>query len=171
MTETLQQARKNIAELAVDAFSRHRILRLAPHLWKCSRPNSWIYGFFIASLPGALAFWGDLGEAILRPSDYDVMPWLRDAVFSPDYLLSKVQPRPAEEFYPGDALAWAEDNPALLKEAKLRFSRGELHPYAWAELVNEHCHDSEGCLAGSGPSSSSLWLVEALRWFMAHEND
>lgn len=174
MSETLVKARTDIVAMAVDGFKDHQIRLVQPGLWKCSRPNSWIYGFFVAALPGALVFYGDLGEAVLRPSDTDVIPWLRGAVRSEGYLLEKVKPRPEQAFYPGDAVAWAAERvneggaTVVLDDARQMAKDGELNRYTWSDLVYEHTGEAEDCAIGSGPSAASLWLVQALRWFVAH---
>ena len=181
MQDTLAIARKQIHEFAVDGFKDHRVKLLRPGAWKCSRVGSWVYGFIVAELPGALVIYGDLGEAIFRPADTDVMPWLRGAVGSADYLVSKIQPQPEKEFYAGDAVEWArerargdEDAFPLYAEAKLAEERNELNcSEEWCALVEEYDpnHDSDAYSVGQGPSATTLWLIEALRWFVAHESE
>lgn len=168
---TAIETRKTVNELARDAFKNHVITREAANLWRCGRPSSSVYAFLIAALPGALVFYGDLGEAILRPSDRDVMPWLRGAARSFDYVIEKVQPRPEETFYQGDAIEWArsEGFVTLEEEARRAAEFGELDQHRWAELVVEHDYETECCSIGCGPSTRMCWMVEALRWFVAHE--
>jgi hypothetical protein len=168
---TAAETRKQISKMARDAFKDHIITREADNLWLCHRPGTGMYAFRLAALPGALVFYGDIGEAILRPSDRDVLPWLRGAARSFDYVIEKVHPRPEQTFYSGDAIEWARSEclVSVEEEARRQANWGELDQRRWAEIINEHGADSEFCTIGIGASAAMCWMVEALRWFVEHE--
>jgi hypothetical protein len=181
MNETLAEAKAQIAEMAREAFAQH-VCERREGGWLCRRPGTSVYAFWVFTTPGAIVFYGDLGEAILRPSDRDALPWLRGAVRSLDYVIEKVRAGDKTHFYGGDALAWARSTAGDLEDTRARrrglkllaaaldLDRlGDLHQHTWAEAVNEAGFDSECCAIGTGHSSAMLWMVEALRWFVAHE--
>ena len=65
------------------------------------RRGTGMYHMRIIFAPGAVLFYGDCEDGILRCSDRDSLAWLRGAASSPDYLLGKWASRP-KAFYPGD---------------------------------------------------------------------
>jgi hypothetical protein len=169
-------AKGQIAEFAAEAFKDHEVTRRwsvnGDASYRCGKPGTSIYAFNVVTLPGAVVFYGDLGEAILRPSDRDVLPWLRGAVNSADYLISKVKPAPEQTFYVRDAIAWIEDQAEeLVTSTRMRLLEavgdGDRESFA-RELSEVGLLDHR--VPGDGHSADMLWLVEALRWFVAHQS-
>ena len=176
MSDTFAISREQIQAFAVDAFKDHEITVLTDtehvKLYRCGQPGSSVYAFYVAGLPGAVAFYGDLGEAILRPSDRDALGWLRGAVRSPSYLIEKVQPQPDREFYAGDAIAWIDEQDNLTEEQRENFHDAiELCAsrdyHEWSRALSEE-GQLDGYPPGTHAGSAMLWMVEALRWFVAH---
>lgn len=153
--ETLNQTQSDITRLAADAFETHVLTKESDERWKCRRADgSWMHGFFVLVVPGALIVYGDTGDGIFRHSG-NGLPWLRGAVKSPSYLLSKLQNR-KKKFYPGDAIAWAAESVReetfdranqLLADATRLAKYGELHTHTWCELISEY---------GLGPDEYSI---------------
>lgn len=165
-------------------FSEHVITGDALNGWRCGRPKSGFYSFHVIVRPGMVCIYGDIGEGIFRGGEpSDMLGWLRGAVESLDYLASKLQPQ-RKEFYPGDAFAFARemlaDNEArdderyakqwrtIIEEAEDLQEDGMLDGRAWGGLVYEHAPGSDAFDVGTDYASDTLWLIEALRWFVAH---
>jgi hypothetical protein len=183
MSDTLAVTRTQIKEMAIDALSRHQVTVVAPApsaLYKCARPGSWCYGFFVGFPPGAVIFYGDLGEATLRPHAADSLAWLRGSTGSEGYLIEKIKPQPTQEFYRSDAHAWLDElandlraeGLAFDEEADLRTTLDDdcSSPDEFARALSANGL-LDGCVPGLGPSNSTLWMIEALRWFVAHVDE
>lgn len=84
----------DIARMAAERYATMTVAWNAEHhayLCMPAERNGWC---FVATPPGAVILYGDVGEAILRHSDSDSLGWLRRAASReeyPDYLLSKVE--------------------------------------------------------------------------------
>lgn len=186
--ETRAATRATVSELAVEAFGAHALTEVRPWLWVCRRPNTWMYGFYVAVLPGCVVVMGDVGDGIFRMSEGSeaaVVGWLRGAVGSWDYLLGKLTQR-QETFYPGDVLAYLRqradeargDDPGgaggrrherlrdWLNDVEQYARGGDLHAHSWAELVNQHGGDTDDYGVGTGHAASAFWLAEALAAFV-----
>lgn len=175
---TEKEERKAVAQLAVGAFSSHVLTAVRPGLWKCAAPNSWVHGFFVSTMPGAIALYGDTPDALLRvypcATDQAAVEWLRGAVNSPCYLLEKITAKEAwRVFFAGDALRFLRD---LVHDEDSRFipvltSAEEIHECCelgrekWAELMFDYCVD-DAYDAGDGWGASAWWVVEAFRTFI-----
>ena len=172
---TYAEAKATIERLAAESFVSHELTHEGPQEWRCGRKGSVIYSFRILFRPGMIAVWGDLGEWILRHSDRDSLGWLRGAVSSPDYLLSKVQAGERLAFYADEAVAhlkapetaegWGTDRVAKISEE-----------VEWADPLTQEkwlvaCSDAglDDPPLMEYPSSSALWLVELLRKFVSLE--
>ncbi len=92
--------RKKLLESAAGAFKAHVLTvdvldnRMRPVAWRCGVPDSRIYSFHVAELPGCIAQWGDVGGLLIEQGrGYDV-EWLMGAVGRGghiDYMLGKVK--------------------------------------------------------------------------------
>jgi hypothetical protein len=181
-TETLATVRAQIEQFAGEALAAH-VVRVVSggegvRVYRCSRPGTSVYSFTVAVLPNTVVFYGDIGEAILRMHAgkrvQDTLEWLWGAVDSEGYLLEKVRPAPVETFYRADAHAWldararemAESDVAFDDEADLRACLDDetCSPDEFARALSE-AGLLDGRVPGMGPSSATLWMVEALRWF------
>lgn len=175
---TLAKCRQQIAKAAEDAFKNHQVVLEAEGRWLCKKPGTSIYSFRVVALPGAIVIYGDIGEAILRPSDRDVVGWLRGSVGSPDYVLGKMYPTPMSTFYPGDALTWAkeqakehESGRQLLRAALELAQWDELDEHSWGRVIRDADFPGECGSIGCGVQPQVLWLLEALAWFVRHESE
>lgn len=197
VTGTARGCRETVARLAVSAFAPHVLTAVRPGMWKVARPDRWMHGFYLLTGPGMLMVYGDIEEAVLRMTEPEdgVIPWLRGALQSRDYLFSKLRSptelRGWKAFYPDDALAWVaeqvttatadvKDDPAgeggwarrrvrqatqLDRDARVAHAACELHQHAWLELVTEAGYDD--CYnVGVGWSSAAHWTAEALACFV-----
>lgn len=180
MPETAKDMQAIVDQLAADAFATHQLEAKRPGLWKCARERSWIYGFFVSTMPGAIAIYGDTDDALFRVhdvrNDQQAVEWLRGAVGSPSYLFSKVVNRDAyREFYPDDALAFArtlagDDDPPraavdFLDDVVAEAAAGELNAHTWAQHLHDHAID-DAWSVGTDWSSSAWWVLHALRTFI-----
>lgn len=185
MPDTVAATRKQVAELAQDAFKDHVLTKVTDERWRCARPNSWTYGFFVIICPGAVIVYGDIQDGIFRwAGDLNNMDWLRDAVKDREYLLSKLQHR-RQCFYVGDALAWAEERRRefdrddlaidsadahpiddLIQTIQGLAEKGELYEHNFARAVVEAGLESEGCSAATHDDPQNFWLVHALKRFV-----
>lgn len=180
MSETAQDTRATVNSLAVTAFAHHQLSTVREGLWKCARPATWMYGFFVAAMPGAIAVYGDTPDALLRvhstPGATEAVQWLRGAIGSPGYLFEKLVQRQAyQTFYPDDALAWAEHHaaecPARAKRASFladvadAHARGDLRQAQWVDLAHEHGIDDVYDV-GTDWAASAWWMLHAVRTFI-----
>lgn len=126
--ETIKQYRAQMEQLCQRAFARHELHVVQPYdhetgigIYRCQRPDSWIYGFHIAFLPGGtISLYGDitgiqleLGEECevdaslrLKPGYGRTLGWLRRNWKNTKYLMEKAEPtyRKDVEFFPAEVL-------------------------------------------------------------------
>lgn len=178
--ETFAAALATNERLAAESFEDHALQALGPGRWKCQRPGSWCYGFYVLISPGAVVFYGDLDDVVLRMnegSDAAILAWLRGAVNSRDYLLSKLKSEHRRDFYLGDALAWAQEQRPYRRSGPdpVRSFREQLAEEAasyttidqrrFHEIAIDHGIDDVGSV-GEGWASGALWVWQGLRVFM-----
>lgn len=97
-----------LVEHVLKHLDRHEVTQIGENVWRCARPDSWVYGFYVSRVPGGWRVHGDLGDLFVYRSD-DIS-WLRGAVRSPDYLWEKVpEGCKVEHFWPGDGLEALDD--------------------------------------------------------------
>lgn len=160
---------KHAADIARMAAERYATMTVAwnaeHHAYLCmpAGRNCWC---FVATPPGAVILYGDVGEAILRHSDRDSLGWLRRAASNeeyPDYLLSKVEAMGGSRkqlCVPDvDIAEWS--GKYRLRWRKARLDRDD---NAITELVHRFAYDGP-CLVHS---SSALWIWHALCAFVAN---
>lgn len=104
---TRRERRADYEKYADEAFAEHILTPEQTEgpvrMWLCHKPRTGIYHFRVIASPGTLVVVGDVGDGILCASDKDLVPWLRGAVKSPDYLLSKlVKSAYRKEFVEGE---------------------------------------------------------------------
>ncbi len=182
--ETSKVVREQIAGFARDSFKNHVCELVAGEpvpVFKCSEPGTWHCGFFVAFPPGAIVFYGDIGEAsVFEPrcggGVAGRIAWLRGAVGSPSYLLEKRQGAVVEDFYAGDVDSLLRERESELRADGIDFD----HSGVW-QALREDEYSPEECgrelydagladdgVPGYGPSASVIWTIEALRWFVAN---
>ena len=184
---------EQVAEFATKAFERHVIIQnvsqgLYRH-WRCSRPDSGMYAFNVITEPGRLIVTGDLGELILCRCP-DMVEFVRSAIRDLHYLSSKAEGTPTHEWSDDVARDWVDaevteihaemeaDEP-LSEESKKKYAV-RLEKYREVrESIDEGEHSFDHALYESRLtdgcdwprvrtySCEFLWIVEALRWFLA----
>lgn len=171
--ETYDETVTRVASLAREALANHELVQTRVWYWKVSQPGTWAYGFYVLMAPGALVIYGDLGEAVYRmaaKTEQDVLTWLRGAVQSPDYLMSKIaNPDAYRQFYVGDSVALARETGDLqfINEVEFEATHNYLHTeHHWYKLIDEFGIDpmNFGRPVKWGPSA--WWFVHALTCFM-----
>lgn len=175
MGDTYAEVRKDIATFAARDFAQHVLAVEGPNEWRCGKAGTVISSFRILCRPGMVAVWGDMGEWILRHSDKDSLGWLRGAVRSPGYLLSKVKAGEHLRFYAADAMAslddpetvesWGADVIEKIREALPVID--ELTQEKWLDACYSAPLDDPPI--EEYPTESAIWLVELLRKFVALE--
>jgi len=175
--ETSKRQRMLIHDLAMMAFSHHVVDQKEEHLWLCRRPATNIYHFYIAFLPGALAIYGDIGDAIFTGGDRS-LAWLRGAVSGEEpyfsYLLGK-STLAKKEFFPGDAIELIREDAieSVPRAQKLADSWSELlcdlddPGYSWGRACHE-CREAECAAECYDYDSNAYWCANALRWFVGN---
>lgn len=192
--ETYAEARATVLRLADEAFARHEITVEGAGRWLCRQPGEkgpW-YWFRIIAAPGAVLMVGDVGTAVFECGDRDALRTFLRA--DRGYLLTKMTALSRcsgsrEAFYPGDALAWANEQaradseadgfedaegedfgddahaPAWVATARALAAHGELNEHEWDRLVDEAGLDVDAHSVGRNHSRGALWAVEAFRCF------
>lgn len=94
---SLKSYRAKLRRLADDSFKGHVVTPMQTEgpvwMWKCSKPGTWCYGFYVVTAPGMVMTYGDTPEAILRVSTstaQESLSWLLRAVRSDDYVIEKM---------------------------------------------------------------------------------
>jgi len=99
-------------ELIDEAFANHIItseqIEGPVKMWYCGRKGTGIYSYRVISAPGMLLVYGDVGDYMLQANDRDLVPWLRGAVKSENYLISKFVNK-GEIFFPDEAVQLLND--------------------------------------------------------------
>lgn len=107
-----KEYRETIFSLAEESLAKHIIKKELStedfNIWLCRNPDNSFYWYRVICVPGCVIVQGDVGNKIFSVYDRDVVAWLKGAVNSPDYLMSKCEDK-HREFIPGAA-------EALLKE-------------------------------------------------------
>lgn len=183
---TAAETAKQIAGYAQESFKNHVPELLGPGEWLCKKPGTGIYHFFVISRPGTLIVYGDIGEWILQMSEKDPTRWIPGAIRSPGYFFEKMRAADIsgggrDEFYVKDAIADLRHRAAEAREdgredggvsgralgALEEIDEDELtHERFCGVLYDQGC-DEIGHM-GVGPSGRSLWLLEAMKWFVAN---
>lgn len=179
MSETFADVRKDIATFAARDFADHALTVEGPNEWRCGKAGTVIMSFRILCRPGMVVVWGDLGEWVLRPSGRGTVAWLRGAVDSPDYLLSKIAAGKKERFYvaeaeklladPETAEYWGEGVVAKVRESLESRWGDEMTRDEWYQAWSDAGADEPP--GADYPCEAALWLVEMLRKFVALEEE
>ena len=157
-----QETVETVERLAKVSFAGHVLTSdpAWPGLWRCRNPGTTFYSFNILFPPGAVVLYGDVGEIILRPNDYDSLGWLTRCINSRDYILSKIRPG-TKTYYLGDGKAELEK----AMEGKIHvgvsfdiYTMEQFHN-SWYEVTDSDMPEI------SGHSAANLWNYEALGTF------
>lgn len=190
--ENSDVTREQIGRLSDDAFKDHVIETVIENdeaqtaIYRCARPGTGIYHFYVAFTPHAISVYGDIGGMMLRPGFGRGEGWLRGALNSGNathfgYLFEKVPSRQSLfRFYPGDVLASAiwHIEQARDEDVAEEVSRWQKVLDRWAEAVAPKRHDAwceaaylEGWegedFSGFRDADENMyWSAFALRWFV-----
>lgn len=181
--ETYKDSVECVESQAPEAFGSHVITERRPWLWKCARPDSWTYGFYVAVMPGCVHVYGDIDASTYRMSngpEMDVLLWLTRSAKDRFYLLSKLEHREAyKRFYPGDAVTFVNEMRKEYRAADQKrreqigdfatevitlAEAGDLYDYRFYELAQEaEIYDFPACKEWS---PSAIWSQLALKRFV-----
>ena len=171
---------KTISQNAKDAFKDHQITELSRdgvfRSWRCGRPNSGVYAFYITTTPGCLIVTGDIGDLIVERM-YDMLPWCRGSVDSIDYFAGKVPSSiPTRSFSDEKLEEWVREqiaDPDTEHEHRelLEDSLDQLHydgPDYWYREFNDIYGDPPNWTEFN---SNFLWCREAVKWFVNNHDE
>lgn len=176
MSEHLTSAahRADVTKRAQETFAQHELSTVCDtgdvKVWRCARPGTGIHHFYVSILPGAILVHGDIGQLLLDRVYARGLGWIRNSAHSLEYLLSKSSYMKKADFMPGDALdvlacpdeyGYAEETVAKIRAAWEPGDDGD----AWDEAVYDVTGDCDFPRCRDY-SFSTLWCVEALRWFV-----
>lgn len=186
---TRESHRREIADLTRSAFAEHTIVQEGNHRWWCGRrgspgiPASSDHSFRVLVEPRLVVLWGDVGTMLLEPrgvpsSHRDTLDWLRRAVGSPEYLLSK-DPlgQKRRTFLPGEAQRTLAEYVRAVERRDRRRVRAELVRDVieeWTQYCDDGsdgegfaraCHDRG---VGDHEDWASCWDRDAESWWCAH---
>jgi len=188
MGKRTEERAKRVAEHATKSFANHVLTKTHDagewQSWRCSKPDSWSFGFHVTSMPGHLLVTGDIGNLWLS-RERDMMAWLSKAILDPHYLLSKAVTGM-------EVKSWSEEAAADWIDGEERTAREELegkdltvrleaidrlrsvsdqgeHEFwnAWADYCSDDHADSSDPPSLDRPTSTALYCVEALRFFLS----
>ena len=173
----------DIREMSDKAFKDHVITeRMRSGVfrqWRCQKPGSWMYGFYITTIPGSLIITGDLGCLVVS-GHYDMLPWCRGSIDSTDYFASKVEREIATHDFAPDILTdWIKEE---LKNDNISADNRELLEDALDMGVDSDGPDYwyrhfEDVWQGCDPPNWNdfkpgfLWLRDAIRWFVTNHSE
>lgn len=177
----LAQIKKTMSE----AYNRHVMTKESENVWRCGRPNSSVWHFYVAILPHCIVVYGDIGEMLIRPGWNRGIGWLRGCLDdgksdSFQYMLSKVPSTHRQlVFMPGDVIEECleygnnPDNEAgeqvqkALDEWADRIGYNEYPRESWYAAASEADLDCEWYAGYNDYSSEMYWCSYALQWFIA----
>lgn len=140
--ETIKQYRERMTNLCTEAFARHELHVVQPYdheagvgVYRCQRPDSWFYGFYVAFLPGGvISLYGDIAGIRIKPGHKRALGWLRGSWSNTSYLMEKAERvyREEREFFPAEVLPHIHEEEAaeyISTEVacKLRMAWSERH--------------------------------------------
>lgn len=174
---TEKEHRQHAKERAAEAFSDHQITTIVDtervKVFRCQRPGTWIYGFYLTFTPGAILVNGDIGPLLIdRPSGG--LNWLHGngQIINEDYLFSKSSMANEDDFMPGDAQAWLDDEATdqygseAVDEIRAEWDQSD-DGVAWDNVVYEATTCDTEFPRFRAHSFNSLFCYEALKWFCA----
>lgn len=151
-------------------------------LWRCGKPNSSSYAFYICSAPHCLMVYGDMGEYMWQRHP-DMIPFIRGSIGSLDYFSEKV-PRDiqiktdyrelVEEWFAtvkqeriDCGYDWGEKEEQALAQLRDEWnSYEEVQQFKWALFESDLYNDYEDVPRTEYYTFHYLWTIEALKWFI-----
>ncbi|KKL79323.1 hypothetical protein LCGC14_2016010 [marine sediment metagenome] len=93
-TGTREKNRKRLAKMANEAFVDHKLvpeqISTSLKMWYCGEKGTRMYSFRVIAGPGMLLVYGDVGNFMLQAHDHDLIPWIRGAIKSENYVIRKM---------------------------------------------------------------------------------
>lgn len=177
--ETFDESWRSARRQTGENFAGHQVVQVAPFEWHCKQPGSDTPVFRVLIRAGFVILFGAQGQGVFVGGEAQGTPeytleWLGEASSKGDYPLSylvgKLRPQLAKEFYPGDALEWAQEYTGqcaeqLFEGALCAYDNGEFNREAWQSLLHSYAPRSDGWEAGMATAHEAVWLTEVLRWF------
>jgi predicted secreted protein len=169
---TQEGRRAYLAKRADEEFKDHVLVKEGEGRWFCGKPGTGIYSFRVLTAPGALIVYGDIYDAVLKPSDRDALAWLRGSMGSLDYVLEKVTAcaDKRREFLRGEALRELAEMEQEHPERAARIRAAWEHnrdwqgeERAWIDALSAEGMDVEGI--PDDHDSQLLWQYHGLRHF------
>lgn len=115
---TKKENRATIATIAGESLAGHAITPEQTEgpvrMWYCGRKGTGMYSYRVIAAPGMLLVYGDVGDYMLQANDRDLIPWLRGAIKSENYVIGKMVHK-GEVFLPDEAVALLD---TLIADAK-----------------------------------------------------
>ncbi len=184
MADTRKQHRESIAAIAKNALKDHVLITEQDQgpvrMWYCGKPGTGMYSFRVIAAPGFICVYGDVGDGMLMAYDRDLVPWLKDAIKSPDYLLGKMINK-KEQFFPGDAEQLLKDmiedstdeedkkrNEELVEKIQDEWADGadDSTGYNFGKAIYNAGLDTELMDCTMDYCSDNYWTVECLKKFV-----
>ena len=167
-------------KMALEDFKGHTIKTVEKYdyekktgefIW--SKGGTWVHHCHIIFRPGTIIIYGDIGEWVFRQNDID-LNWMRGAIKSPDYFLSKITTRRKKydaertEERAIDMINEIEDineRHELLKSVKNVWWENENDAY---NFLSDDVGDVDACesLVDSWEAAGATWFYAAMVGFI-----
>jgi hypothetical protein len=151
-------------------------------IWRCGKPTSSTYMFYICSAPNCLMVYGDMGEYMWQ-RHYDMIPFIRGSVGSLDYFSEKVPNgikikadyrELVEEWFEtvkqeriDYGSEWGEKEDEALAELRDTWNCYEdVDQFKWALQDSDLFHDYEDMPRTEFYTFHYLWTIAGLKWFI-----
>lgn len=153
-------------------------------VWRIGEPGNNIYAMYLSAGPNCLAVCGDTGHYMWQRC-YDMIPFLRGAIHSPDYFSEKVPHNiDIRCFYAELVYEWLDDRLAEIdedaddeSEAEARRAELQCHREAFEEedcfetfrrsiYDGDYYNDPEGIPSCKFYTTAYLRTIETMAWFI-----
>lgn len=133
--------------------------------WRCGRPDTNMYSFWVAELPGCIVQWGDVGGLMIPQwGGYDI-EWLRRSINSVDYVLEKAKAEKSR-FVPEMFAEYLRELESFDCEELFGVPLDKLDPsYENFVVFMESGHDTEAGYCCYDYPPDVLWAYAALKRF------
>ena len=157
-------------------------------LWRCGKPHSSTYAFYICNSLNCLAVYGDMGEYIWR-RHRNMIPFIRGSIHSLGYFSEKVSSDIRHEVEYRELVEewmneikghrvehgydWGEKEAKELANLREDWSYHEEVERFWVDVQTYPllCSDFEDLPKTKYYSFHYLWTIEALKWFIKQLDD
>lgn len=189
----MSKFKQQLQAQAIESFARntkdHVIKQLhgdddVAKVWRCGKPKSSVYMFYVCSAPNCLMVYGDMGESMWM-RHYDMIPFIRGSIHSLDYFSEKV-PADLRDGTMTDHKELIEEWFATVKQERIElgYDWGESEENALEEIRTEYSYyemaeDFRRAVYESNLYNDCddmpnirwythhyLWKIEGLKWFI-----